>query len=73
MMEIKSLIDKTNLIEKNFGVVERHFYLGGKHWFVGRVFIHLIKTDSFSNDRMATDEEIQEFLKLKKEFDEAMI
>jgi len=59
---MERLINKTNNIEKNAGWVERLYYLGGKSWFVGheRLFIE---------GRRANEKEIEEFLKLKEEFE----
>ena len=67
---MEELINKLNLIEKNFGMVERNFWLGEKHWFVGKTEVYILTKEG---NRMVTDEELLEFLKLKKAFDEAMI
>ena len=60
--DIKKLIDKLNNIEASMRFAERHYWLGDKQWFVGRY-------DLYIDDRLATREEIEEFTKLKKEFD----
>ena len=60
---MERLINKTNNIERNVGQVERYYRLDGRIWYIGREKLFLIK-------REATEEEIKEFLKLKKEFEQ---
>ena len=60
--KIKKLIEKTNNIEKNIGTIKRHFFLGGKKWFIGRTFLWL-------NGKKTNEEEQEEFIRLKEEFE----
>jgi len=62
MEEMNNLIKKYNNIERNTGFVERYYHLGGKSWYLGNDGLWL-------NDRRANDQEIIDFLKLKKELE----
>lgn len=59
---MERLINKLNNIEKNGIWVERHYWLGGRLWFIGNKYLLV-------DGKRATDLEIEEFLKLKKECD----
>lgn len=57
---MNKLIKKYNNIERNVGLVERSYRLGGSLWYVGDDALWL-------GDNRANEQEIIEFLKLKKE------
>jgi len=62
MSEIRKLINKLNNIEMRMGWTERDFYLGKKVW-------HISSEELFVDGKIASKGEIEEFLKLKREFD----
>jgi len=59
---MERLINKLNNIEKNVGWVERYYRLGGKFWYIA-------PEELWCEGRIASKEEIEGFLKLKKQLD----
>jgi len=62
IQKIEKLIEKLNAMEGNMFQVERNFFLGSKMWVVG-------KTSLKVNGEKTNEEEQEEFIKLKEEFD----